>query len=125
MLSVYRRHKRECKAGHPHELRTSEFEERKKGWKRCDCPIFASGTLNKVSRRQSTAQWEWEAARQVAAALEQAGSWTGSPAPPAPVVEQEPASKHRITIADAIKVYLSNREGAKIAKPTLRKYKTF
>jgi integrase len=31
----------------------------------------------------------------------------------------------RITIADAIKVFLSNRDGAKIAPATLRKYKTF
>ena len=28
------------------ELHTSEFDERKKGWKRCECPIFASGTLS-------------------------------------------------------------------------------
>ncbi len=31
----------------------------------------------------------------------------------------------RITIADATKVFLSNREGSKIAPATLRKYKTF
>jgi hypothetical protein len=31
----------------------------------------------------------------------------------------------RITIADAAKVFLSNREGSKNARATLRKYKTF
>jgi hypothetical protein len=30
-----------------------------------------------------------------------------------------------ITIADATKVFLSNREGAKITQTTLRKYRTF
>ena len=44
-LNLYRRHRRDCKAGHPEELRSGEFDERKKGWKRCSCPIFASGTL--------------------------------------------------------------------------------
>jgi hypothetical protein len=33
MLTVYRRHLRTCKSGHKEELRTSEFDERKKGWK--------------------------------------------------------------------------------------------
>lgn len=76
MLSVYRRHKRDCKAGHAHELRTSEFDERKKGWKRCECPIVASGTISKVAKRQSTGAWEWDAARAIAAAWEKADSWT-------------------------------------------------
>jgi choline dehydrogenase-like flavoprotein len=35
-LSRYRRHRRDCKTGHPEESRSGEFEERKKGWKRCD-----------------------------------------------------------------------------------------
>ena len=32
-LAPYRRHRRDCKAGHTEELRTSEYDERKKGWK--------------------------------------------------------------------------------------------
>jgi hypothetical protein len=39
-LNLYRRHRRDCKAGHPEEHLSSEFDERKKGWRRCDCPIF-------------------------------------------------------------------------------------
>ena len=51
-------------AKHPaEESRTSEYDERKKGWKRCECPIMASGTLEKKFKRQTTGQWEWEAAR--------------------------------------------------------------
>ena len=56
--SLYRRHRRECKGQHLHDQRTSEYEERKKGWKRCECPIFASGTLGKHFTRYNTGQWE-------------------------------------------------------------------
>jgi hypothetical protein len=45
MLALYRRHRRDCKAGHAEEAPTSEYDERKKGWKRCECPLFVSGTL--------------------------------------------------------------------------------
>jgi hypothetical protein len=43
--------------------------------------------------------------------------------PPPPAVEQPVPD--RITIADAVKVFLGNREGARIAPVTLRKYRTF
>ena len=59
-LTLYWRHRRECKAGHPHQHLSSEFDERKRGWKRCECPIVVSGTLNKTFRRQSTVKWEWD-----------------------------------------------------------------
>jgi hypothetical protein len=124
MLTVYRRHLRTCKSGHKEELRTTEFDERKKSFRRCECPIFASGTLDKVSRRQNTGEWEWDRARPIAAQWEAAGTWATKPAPlPAPV--PEPAQGGRITFQDAVKVFLTSREGAHIASPTLRKYKTF
>ena len=41
----YRRHRFECEAGHREEWRSGEFEERRKGWRRCTCLIFMSGTL--------------------------------------------------------------------------------
>jgi hypothetical protein len=50
-LALYRRHRRECKAAYPEELRSSEYDERRKGWKRCECPIFVSGTLARKFRR--------------------------------------------------------------------------
>src|ERR1035438_4463363 len=108
MLTVYRRHKRECKAGHPHELRTSEFEERKKGFRRCECPIFASGTLKGVSRRQSTGQWEWEPARRIAAEWDTIGSWSGGAPqpPPQPLPDPEATAPH-ITIEKAVKSFMA------------------
>jgi integrase len=124
-LNLYRRHRQECEGGHPEESRSGEFEERKKGWKRCACFIFSSGTLGGSFRRKYTGKTDWDDARTAAAEWEQAGSWDGTPAPPpqpAPVENPVPA---RVMIADAIKVFLSSREGAKIAPATLRKYKTF
>src|SRR5207245_9748879 len=123
-FSLYRRHRRDCKAGHPEEFHSGEFEERKKGWKRCACLIFASGTLAGRSRRQSTGRWEWDDAKAIAKAWEQAGSWDGTPSP-AEAAPHEPATPQRITIADAVKVFLPNRHDAKLAADTLRKYRTF
>jgi integrase len=123
-LSLYRRHRRDCKSGHPEEFHSGEFDERKKGWKRCACPIFASGTLAGRSRRQSTGKWEWDDAKVIAGVWEQAGTWNGAP-PPATPAPDKPLTPQRITIAEAVKVFLSNREGARIASSTLRKYRTF
>ncbi len=123
-MHLYRRHRRDCKAGHPEESTSGEFEERKKAWKRCDCPIFATASINKRRRRQSTNQWEWEAAKVVANEWEKSGTWTAAPAQPQQPVIAEP-SNPRVQIADAVKVFLATREGAKIAGSTLRKYRTF
>jgi site-specific recombinase XerD len=75
-LNLYRRHRRECQGGHPEESRSGDFEERKKGWKRCACPIFASGTLEGKFRRQTTGEWEWVPAKAVVASWEAAKSWS-------------------------------------------------
>ena len=122
MLTVYRRHKRECKSGHPHELRTSEFDERKKGFKRCACPIFASGTLAGISRRQTTGQWEWEAARRIAAEWDARGSWESTPEPPATVALPADFAAQRITIDKAIKAF-SAEYTATAAPNTQKKYR--
>ena len=118
-LSLYRRHRRECKAGHKEELHTSEFDERKKGWKRCECPIFASGTLSGKQRRQRTGAWEWDAARAIAAEWEGAGSWDGIkpeiPPPSIPVSQPE-----RTTIERAVQIYLDERSEA-VTTGTYRK----
>jgi hypothetical protein len=127
VLTVYRRHLRTCKSGHKEELRTTEFDERKKGFKRCECPIFASGTLGGVASRRNTGQWELEPAKAVAAQIDARGSWDGEArlAAPPPSPEVPDKSPDRTTIADALQVFLSNREAMNIAAPTLRKYRTF
>jgi len=125
MLALYRRHRRDCKSGHPEELRTSEYDERKKGWKRCECPIFVSGTLQGKFKRHNTSRWEWDDARRAAAIFENSGSWSGAKAAPAEPIAPRPARPKPITIAEAIKVFLAHREAAKIAPSTYNKYRTF
>lgn len=122
-LKLYRRHRLECEAGHPEDLRSGEWEESRRGWKRCNCIIHVSGTLAGRFGRRASSKTTWEDARAYVSALETAGSWDGKVAPAVP----EPASEagpQRITIADAINVFLANRE-ASVAYPTYRKYRTF
>lgn len=121
-LALYRRHRRECKAGHPEELRSSEYDERRKGWKRCECPIIVSGTLARKFRRQPTGEWEWEPARAVVDAFERAGSWTVA-IPPASQPE-EPAAA-RVKVEDATEAFLAKCKNRNIASNTVAKYRTF
>jgi hypothetical protein len=55
-LKLYRRHPKECEAGHPEDLKTGEFEDGRRGWKRCGCPINASGNIRGKFKRQSTSR---------------------------------------------------------------------
>src|ERR1017187_4711598 len=121
-LALYRRHRRECKSGHSEELRTSEYDERKKGWKRCDCPIFVSGTLSRKFARQTTGQWEWEAARAIAAMLEVSGRWIADPVPEPSI---PPATPERVTIFEAVEAFLAKCQNRAIQPTTMAKYKTF
>ncbi len=87
--------------------------------------IHVSGTLGGKFKRQQTGKSKWEEAKDVVAIWETAGSWDG-PTSVGPNPEPPPSTPDgRITIADAVRVFLSNREGAKIAPATLRKYRTF
>ena len=121
-LALYRRHRRECKAGHQEELRSSEYDERRKGWKRCDCPIVVSGTLARRFRRHPTGHWEWEPAHAVADTLERQGSWT-APVPVAP--QPEESARTRIKVEDASAAFLAKCTNRNIASNTLAKYRTF
>lgn len=122
-LKLYRRHRKECEGGHAEDTRSGEFEEGRRGWKRCACLIHVAGTLGGKFNRKQTGRSQWEEARNFAAALETASVWDGKADPaPTPVALSTPSC---ITIVDAVKVFLTNREGTKIASATLRKYKTF
>ena len=121
-LALYRRHRRDCRAAHPEDLRTSEFDERKKGFRRCECPIIISGTLQKAFRRQSSGRWQWDEARTIANDLERAGNWQGyHTAPP----ELEPTKPKRISVAFALEAFLARSKNRNNAPATLAKYKTF
>jgi integrase len=121
-LHRYRRHRSGCEGGHPADSRSGEFEERKKGWKRCACVIFISGTLGGRFSRRATGATEWAAAHRMADRYTEADSWTGTK-PPEPAGISEPLPQ-RITVAEACSVFLATRE-ASVAYPTYRKYTTF
>jgi hypothetical protein len=66
-LNLYRRHKSKCKGQHKQGSFNGEFEERQKGWKKCDCPITVSGVFpGEGFQRKGSAEFEWERARMVA-----------------------------------------------------------
>jgi integrase len=120
-LSLYRRHRRDCKSGHAEDSRSGEFDERKKTWKRCDCPIFVSGTLLRRFRRQSTGQWEWDLAKPIAAQWEKTGSWDGDSTPPQPMPSKI-QSPERVSTDRAIKAFTAEFE-THAAINTQKKYR--
>ena len=120
-LNLYRRHRRGCKGGHSEDHLSSEFDERKKGWKRCACPIIISGTLRRKFKRKTTGQWEWDAARAISRQFEGAGRWDAVTHAPAP----EQASSERVTTTNAIDAFIARCENRAIQPTTLAKYKTF
>jgi integrase/recombinase XerD len=125
-LNLYRRHGSHCPAGRTLHQRTYESDELRRGWKKCSCPIYTSGTLNAQFKRKNTERTNWSDAKATASEWEKAASWGGKPPslPAQPALVEKTVPTH-VTIADAIKVFLTNREGAKIAPSTLRKYRTF
>jgi len=88
-------------------------------------PHSVSGTFGGEFNRKQTGKSDWHEAKALVASWEAASSWDGIIALPPPPEPTPVATPGRITIADAVKVFLSNREGSKIALATLRKYKTF
>ncbi len=114
-LKLYRRHRTECEGSHPEDSRSGEFEEGRRGWKRCACQIHASGTVRGKFCRRQTGRTDWEEARAVAAVWEAAG-WDGEVPQESPVIER-PA---KTTIEQAVSAFLAER--SEISAPsTLRK----
>ncbi len=123
-LQLSRRHRKGCEAGRAEDSFTGEFEERRRGWKRCGCMIHASGTLDGQFRRKQTGKSYWDEAKAVAALWEQAANWDAVKPPPPPLPEL-PATPPRVTVADACRLYYAHRESAGLAPSTLRVYRTF
>jgi integrase len=119
-LKLYRRHRKECEGGHPEDVRTGQFEEGRRGWKRCACIIHVAGTLDKNFNRRQTGQTDWERARAVADALQKAGSWDREIAPPPQPFPQQ--SPHRVAVSSAAQAFLDElKETAAFA--THKKYR--
>jgi integrase len=118
-LKLYRRHRLECEGKHPEDLRTGEFEEGRRGWKKCACLIHASGTIAGKFNRKQTGATEWEQAKAVADEWLKAKSWDSETNPP---VAPEAAKSNRITIEHAVKAFLAELQET-IAAGTHKKYR--
>src|SRR5208282_4414998 len=104
-LKLYRRHRKECEGGHPEDSRSGEFEEGRRGWKRCACLIHASGTLGGKFTRKQTGKSDWDDAKAVAAEWEAAMSWERRPSEPLP--EPPAIDETRIRVEDATEAFLA------------------
>jgi integrase len=123
-LKLYRRHRKDCEGKHPEDSRSGEFEESRRGWKRCACIIHVAGTLAGRFSRKQTGKSDWTEAKAVAAASEQAASWDAASAPAQPQKAAE-KTEQRITITHATEAYIARCTNRGIQKSTLSKYKTF
>jgi integrase len=125
-LNYKRCHGTECEGSHKPKTFTSESEERKKGWKRCKCPIVANGTLDRVAKRMATKQTDWSEAARMMAPYIAANSWeiAADPVPPLPSPTSKPASgKTRMKLQEAFEKYLEAHEEAESAHGTVRGYR--
>jgi len=131
-LILYRRHRKHCEARYPEDFVSGEFDETRRGWKKCGCLIHVSGTLGGMFKRKQTGKSNWDEAKAVAAQWEKAGSWTDvdpAVATSTSIVEPfsiaEPVSDRRvssITIERAVRAFSS--EFSEYAAPnTHKKYK--
>jgi site-specific recombinase XerD len=104
-LTLYRRHRLECEGGHAEDARSGEFEEGRRGWKKCACLIHVSGTLSGKFSRKKTGKSDWDEAKAVVAIWEAAQSWDGVPKVEAPVPPAPEPDASRVTIERAIKAF--------------------
>jgi integrase len=123
-LKLYRRHRVECEGGQPEDLCTGQFEEGRRGWKRCSCVIHASGTVNGKFKRKQTGASSWDEANDIASSWVQTGSWeTKTVVPDVAEIKAEPPSG--ITLKEALGNFTSYRENRNVTGSTLKKYNTF
>src|SRR5215471_16269970 len=109
-LNLYRRHGSNCPGGRAFDERTYEADELRRNWKRCSCPIYASGTLSGHFKRKNTDLNNWPEAHALAAGWESVGKWDGDvslPSPPAPQPVDDVAKPGGVTIECAVNAFLS------------------
>jgi integrase len=131
-LNFHRRHSENCEGKHPAKSYSSESDEKKKDWgKRCKCPIYASGSLNRVAKRMATKQSDWAQAAILMAPYIAANSWDITPVPPPPTAPTTPApapvtdagsteKSGGVTVPSAIKAYLAAHVKVRSAHGTIR-----
>ena len=128
VLNLYRRHGSHCVGGRALHDMSYETDELRRSWKKCYCPIYVSGTLERRFKRKNTERTTWDDAKALVRTWEEAGSWNGpaeTAVPPTPAPDAPATAPDRMKIADAIAAFLAIRDGSNIAVSTLRKYRTF
>jgi integrase len=121
-LSLYRRHRTECEGQHAEDSRSGQFEEGRRGWKKCACLIHVSGTLGRKFSRKQTGKSDWDEAKAVAAIWEAAQSWDGPAQIEAPAPQVPDPASGRITIERAIKAFTAEHQ-EHAASATQKKYR--
>jgi site-specific recombinase XerD len=122
-LNLYRKHNGRCSQKRPPRLHTRKAQESPRyGWKKCECPIYASGTLADGFKRKNTGCWEWRDAERNAAAWEAAGRWSASAPPFEPDLGQKP--EVGVTIEEATEAFVLRCQSRQIRPSTLGKYRT-
>jgi hypothetical protein len=111
VLRLYTRLRQKRDAGYSEDLKSGELEEGWRGGKRCGCPIHASGNIRGKFKRQSTGEWEWDAAKSAVARWESAGAWDewalNVASEPCPAVIAQSSAP---TIREATEAFLSKCE---------------
>jgi integrase len=123
--TLYRRHRKGCEASHMQGSFTGQFEEARRGAKRCSCAIHVSGTLAGRFNRKQVGSVTWDQAREIAAQWEARGAWVGS-IPPGTVVRQPEVEVPRgVTVIKATDAFLAKCHNRGIQASTFNKYRTF
>jgi hypothetical protein len=115
-LNIYRRHGSNCPGGRPLHTMSYEADENRRGWKNCSCPIYASGTLQRVFKRKNTERRTWDEAKAVVSIWETAESWEANAPAPAPQEAARVAPEataidaaQGVTIVDGTDSFIANR----------------
>jgi integrase len=112
----------ECEGKHAEDSRSGEFEEGRRGWKKCACLIHVSGTLGRRFSRKQTGKSDWDEAKAVVATWEAAQSWDGVAKIGPPAVAVPAATDARITIERAISAFTAEFQ-EHLAANTQKKYR--
>lgn len=140
-ITLQRRHGPACAGARKKGSYTFEPDERRRGNRPCDCPIYACGTLDGLYKRQPTRQRSWADAEKVLAPYLAAGSWEPlEPTPPPPAKPPKTTAQNcttsagigpaateneaRLTIDDAIEACYREHKSAQSADSTIRAYRT-
>ena len=59
-LKLYRRRRKGMRGWPPRRRTNGQFEEGRRGWKRCACIIHVAGTPGKKFNRRQTGETDWE-----------------------------------------------------------------